>query len=171
MPRGITEFSGSLPYTMVEYAYHICTNTDFEVNTDRHIYPFDSFIISLYLSVFWWASRKRNAGVIKIHTLLDVKMQGSGSILITHDSIHNIKAMGYIPCEQNSFYIFDKSYNSFADLYRIFCTGAFFPFRVRGKLKFRWIYPRPCNRKSVKCDQIGVFTTDKSHGAVSRKTA
>ncbi|MDR2886754.1 MAG: transposase [Bacteroidales bacterium] len=33
---------------------------------------------------------------------------------------------------------------------------------VRNNFKFRMIYSRPCDKKSVKCDQIGRFTTGKS---------
>jgi len=58
---------------MIDYARRIRANADFEVNTDGNVYAFDSSTISLCLSVFWWATYKRNAGAVKIHTLLDIK--------------------------------------------------------------------------------------------------
>ena len=147
---------------MIEYARRIRANADFEVNTGGNVYAFDSSTISLCLSVFWWATYKRNAGALKIHTLLDIKTQIPCFMLVTPASTNDIKAMEYIPYERNGFYIFDRGYNSFADLYRIHCLGAFFVFRAREKLKFRRIYSRHCDKTSVKCDQIGVFTTGKS---------
>jgi transposase len=83
-------------------------------------------------------------------------------MLVTPASINDIKAMEHIAYEKGSFYIFDRGYNSFADLYRIHRLEAFFIFRARDNLKFKRIYSRWCDKKSVKCDQIGVFTTGKS---------
>jgi hypothetical protein len=121
---------------MIDYARRIRANSDFEINTGGNVYAFDSSTISLCLSVFWWATCKRNAGAVKIHTLLDVKTQIPCFMLVTPTSVNDIKAMEHIPYERNGFYIFDRGYNSFSDLYRIHRLGAFFVFRARSKLKF-----------------------------------
>jgi hypothetical protein len=147
---------------MIDYARHIRVNADFEVNTGGNIYAFDSSTISLCLSVFWWATYKRNAGAVKIHTLLDVKTQIPCFMPVTPASTNDIKAMEDIPYERNGFYIFDRGYNSFAGLYRIHRLEAFFVFMARDKLKFRRIYSLPCDKKSVRCDHIGGFSTGKS---------
>jgi hypothetical protein len=147
---------------MIAYARRISADADFDVKTEGNIYAFDSSIISLCLSVFWWATYKRDAGAVKLHTLLDVKTRIPCFMLVTPASVNDIKAMAYIPYERNSFYIFDRGYNSFGDLYKIHLLDAFFVFRARGKLKFRRIYSRPCDKKNVKCDHIGVFTTGRS---------
>jgi hypothetical protein len=147
---------------MIARARQLRINAAFEVNTEGEVYAFDSSTISLCLSVFWWATYRQNAGAVKIHTLLDVKTQIPCFMLVTPASTNDIKAMGHIPYEKNSFYIFDRGYNSFADLYKIHLLDAFFVFRARDKLKFRRIYSRPCDKQSVKSDQIGVFTTGKS---------
>jgi FOG: Transposase and inactivated derivatives len=147
---------------MIDYARRIHADTEFDVKVEGNIYAFDSSTISLCLSVFWWATYKREKGAVKLHTLLDVKTQIPCFVLITAASVNDIKAMEYIPYERNSFYVFDRGYNSFGDLYRIQTLGAFFVFRARDNLKFRRIYSRPCDKKSIKCDQIGVFTTGKS---------
>ena len=147
---------------IVAYARRLRANAEFEVKTEGNIYAFDSSIISLCLSVFWWATYKRNAGAVRIHTLLDVKTQIPCFMLVTPASTNDIKAMEHIPYEKGSFYVFDRGYNSFADLYRIHRLEAYFIFRARDNLKFKRIYSRRCDKKSVKCDQIGVFTTGKS---------
>jgi hypothetical protein len=147
---------------MIARARQLRANAAFEVNTNGEVYAFDSSTISLCLSVFWWATYRQNAGAVKIHTLLDVKTQIPCFMLVTPASTNDIKAMGHISYEKNSFYIFDRGYNSFGDLYKIHRMDAFFVFRASDKLKFRRIYSRPCDKQSVKSDQIGVFTTGKS---------
>jgi hypothetical protein len=147
---------------MMDYARRICANAGFEVDTGGHVYAFDSSTISLCLNVFWWATYKRNAGAVKIYTLPDIKTQIPCFMLVTPASTNDIKAMEHIPYERNGFYIFDRGYNSFAGLYRIHRLGAFFVFRARDKLKFRRMYSRSCDRKSVRCEQTGVFTTGNS---------
>jgi hypothetical protein len=147
---------------IVAYARRLRAGVEFEVKTESNVYAFDSSTISLCLSVFWWATYKRKAGAIKLHTLLDVKTQIPCFMLVTPASTNDIAAMEYIPYERGSFYIFDRGYNSFGDLYRIHRMEAYFVFRARDNLKFKRIYSRPCDKKSVKCDQIGVFTTGKS---------
>jgi IS4 transposase len=83
-------------------------------------------------------------------------------MLVTPASTNDIKAMEHIPYEKRSFYIFDRGYNSFGDLYRIHRLEAYLILRARDFFKFKRIYSKRCDRKSVKCDQIGVFNTGKS---------
>jgi len=147
---------------IVAYARRLRANVEFEVKTEGNIYAFDSSIISLCLSVFWWATYKRNSGAVRIHTLLDIKTQIPCFMLVTPASTNDIKAMEHIPYEKGSFYIFDRGYNSFGDLYRIHRLEAYFIFRARDNLKFKRRYSKRCDKKSIKCDQIGVFTTGKS---------
>jgi hypothetical protein len=147
---------------IIAYARRIRADVEFEVETKGNIYAFDSSTISLCLSVFWWATYKQNKGALKIHTLLDVKTQIPCFMLVTPASTNDIKAMEYIPYEAGSYYIFDRGYNSFADLYRIHRLEAYFILRARDNLKFKRMYSRPCDKKCILCDQIGVFTTGKS---------
>lgn len=147
---------------LIERARKLRATNEFEVKTDGDIYAFDSSTISLCLSIFWWAKFKYQKSAIKMHTLYDVKTQIPSFVLITPASVNDIKAMEYIPYEKDSFYIFDRGYNSFKDLYRIHKLEAFFVFRARDNIKFRRMYSIPCDKIAVKSDHIGVFTTGKS---------
>ncbi|MDR3350352.1 MAG: transposase, partial [Prevotellaceae bacterium] len=80
---------------MIAYARRVSADAAFEVNTGGNIYAFDSSIISLCLSVFWWTTYKRDAGAVKLHTLLDVKTQIPCFMLVTPASVNDIKAMAY----------------------------------------------------------------------------
>ena len=155
---------------MIDYARRLRADMEFEVKMDGNIYAFDSSTISLCLSVFWWATFRRNKGAVKLHTLLDVKTQIPCFMIVTPASTHDVKMMEHIPYEQNGFYIFDRGYNSFSDLYRIHLLGAFFVIRAKNNLKFRRIYSRPCNKQSIICDQIGVFSAGKSQDLYPEKS-
>jgi hypothetical protein len=139
---------------IVSYARRISANDEFMVNSEGNIYAFDSSIISICLSVFWWATYKRNAGAVRIHTLLDIKTQIPCFMLVTPASTNDIKAMEHIPYEKGSFYIFDRGYNSFADPYRIHRLESYFIFKARDNLKFKRIYSRPCNKKVLKAIRL-----------------
>jgi len=154
---------------MIAYARRVRANAEFEVKIEGNVYAFDSSTISLCLSVFWWATYRRNKGAVKMHTLLDMKTQIPCFVLVTPASTNDVKAMDHIPYEQGSFYVFDRGYNSFADLYRIQRREAYFIVRAKTNLRFRRIYSRRCSNKCVKCDQIGVFTAGKSPSLYPKK--
>ena len=147
---------------MIEKARQARADIQFEVKTGGNVYAFDSSTISLCLSVFWWATYKRAKGAVKLHTMLDVKRQIPCFMLVTPASTNDIKAMEHIPVEKGSFYIFDRGYNSFADLYRIHRLEAFFVLRARDNLQFKRLYSRLKVDKGIRSDHIGVFTTGKS---------
>ncbi len=147
---------------MIDRARKARADIQFEVKTDGNVYAFDSSTISLCLSVFWWATYKRAKGGVKLHTMLDVKTQIPCFMLVTPASTSDVKAMEHIPYEKGSFYIFDRGYNSFADLHRIHRLEAYFVLRARDNLQFRRLYSRKCSNNGVRSDHIGVFTTGKS---------
>ena len=82
-------------------------------------------------------------------------------MFVTPALSNDIKAKEHILYEKGSFYIFDRGYNSFADQYRIHRLEAYFIFRAKNNLKIKRIFSRHCDKKSVICDQIGVFNTRK----------
>lgn len=93
-------------------------------------YAFDSTTIPLCLATFPWAKfRKRKAGV-KAHVLYDIEAQVPAFYTVTTASKHDSTAMSTINYEPNAYYIFDRAYDSFKELYRIHLTGSFFVFRA-----------------------------------------
>ena len=107
-----------------EYAFYLvsetrkrCCNDIFELC--GNVYAFDSTTIDLCLSVFWWAKFRKKKGGIKVHTLYDVETQIPTFFHITSASTHDSKAMSEIPHETGSYYIFDRAYNKFSQLFSI----------------------------------------------------
>lgn len=126
------------------------------------VYAFDSTTIDLCLAVFDWAKFRSKKGGIKVHTLYDIEAQVPAFLHITTASVHDSKAMPQIPLEENAYYIFDRGYNDFAQLYRIHTIGACFVIRAKNNVKYRvrsWKRRMP---QGVLSDSIIEFTVYKS---------
>ena len=88
-------------------------------------YAFDSTTISLCLSTFPWAKFRRKKGGVKAHVLYDIEAQVPAFYTVTTASKHDSTAMSSIPYEPNAYYIFDRAYDSFKELY-YWCPLKFF---------------------------------------------
>jgi hypothetical protein len=113
-------------------------------NQDRdyrifEVYAFDSTTIDLCLSVFWWAKFRKKKGGIKVHTLYDVETQIPTFFHITFASTHDSKTKSEIPYETDSYYIFDRAYNKFSQLFRINQISAYFVVRAKKNLQYKAI--------------------------------
>ena len=125
-----------------EYAYYLIAEARKKRATDifqlgGNVYAFDSTTIDLCLSVFWWAKFRKHKGGIKVHTLYDVETQVPAFFHITEAAVHDSKVMNVIPYETGSYYVFDRGYNDFKQLYRIEEIGSYFVIRAKKKLQYR----------------------------------
>ena len=102
-------------------------------------YAFDSTTIPLCLSTFPWATFRRKKGGIKAHVLYDIEVQVLAFYTVTAASKHDSTAMYSIHYEPNAYYIFDRAYDSFKELYRIHLTGPFFVVRAKTNLKCKTV--------------------------------
>ena len=96
-------------------------------------YAFDSTTIPLCLSTFPWAKK----GGVKAHVLYDIEAQVPAFYTVTTASKHDSTAMSSIPYEPNAYYIFDRAYDSFKELYRIHLTDSFYVVRAKTNLKYK----------------------------------
>ena len=136
-------------------------------NQDRYyrifeVYAFDSTTIDLCLSVFWWAKFRKKKGGIKVHTLYDVETQIPTFFHITSASTHDSKAMSEIPYETDSYYIFDRAYNKFSQLFSINQISAYFVVRAKKNLQYKAIKWRRKLPQNVLSDSTIELTTYKS---------
>jgi len=125
---------------------------------DGNVYAFDSTTIDLCLSVFWWAKFRKRKGGIKVHTLYDVETQVPAFFHITTASVHDSRAMGEIPYESGSYYIFDRAYNNFKELFRIAQIDAFFVIRAKRNLQAKAIKWKRRLPKNVRSDTTVLLT-------------
>ena len=125
-----------------EYAYYLIAEARKKRATDifqlgGNVYAFDSTTIDLCLSVFWWAKFRKHKGGIKVHTLYDVETQVPAFFHITEAAVQDSKVMSVIPYETGSYYVFDRGYNDFKQLYRIEEIGSYFVIRAKKNLQYR----------------------------------
>lgn len=97
---------------------------------DSTVYALDSTTIDVSLSLCPWAPYERSRGAVKMHTLLDLRGSIPTFIDITHGRSHDVLALDRIAFEPGSFYVMDRGYLSFARLFRIHQSGAFFVTRA-----------------------------------------
>ena len=67
----------------------------------------------------------------KVHVLYDIEAQVPAFYTVTTASKHDSTAMCSIHYELNAYYIFDRAYDSFKELYRIHLTDSFFIVRLK----------------------------------------
>lgn len=125
-----------------EYAFYLVSEVRKKCRIDifkldGNVYAFDSTAIDLCLEVFWWAKFRKKKGGIKVHTLYDVETQIPTFFHITTASTHDSKAMSEIPYETGSYYIFDRAYNKFSQLFSINQIGAYFVVRARKNVQYK----------------------------------
>ena len=150
-----------------DFAYHLVAearskSTEKIFGFDGHAYAFDSTTIDLCLEVFEWAKFRKHKGGIKIHTLYDIEAQVPAFFHITTASTNDIKAMPEIPYEKGAYYIFDRGYNDFSNLFKIEQIEATFVVRAKKNLKFEQTSWKRRLPKNILSDSTIEFTVYKS---------
>ncbi len=126
------------------------------------VYAFDSTTIPLCLSVFWWAKFRKRKGGVKIHFLYDLETAVPAFFHITTASVYDSKTMDKIPYESGSYYVFDRGYNAFRELYKIHQMDSFFIVRAKKNLQYRCVRWRRRLPKNVLTDAKIRLTEDAS---------
>ncbi|MDO5576885.1 MAG: IS4 family transposase [Fibrobacter sp.] len=127
-------------------------------NLKGKIYAFDSTTIPLCLSVFWWAKFRRKKGGVKAHILYDIESQVPAFFHITTASVHDSTVMNKIPYESGSYYIFDRGYNAFRELYHIHRCESFFVVRAKRNLQYKCIKWKRKLPRNVIADSVITLT-------------
>ena len=154
-----------------EFAFYVMDQARSKRATDifklkGKVYAFDSTTIPLCLSVFWWAKFRKRKGGVKAHVLYDLESQVPAYFHITKASVHDSKAMKEIPYESGSFYVFDRGYNAFKELYRIHRHESFFVVRAKKNLQYKCIKWKRRMPKNVMSDSeilLADYITSKKY--------
>lgn len=148
-------FSDFAYYLIAEARKCCIKDSDFELDIKGSVYAFDSSIIDLCLSVFWWATFRKGKGAIKLHTLFDIKTSIPSFVHITEGLTHDVNILDELDYEKGSFYIMDRGYIDYERLYMIHLSTAYFVIRAKDNLRFTRMYSSPCNKSTgICCDQI-----------------
>ena len=150
-----------------EFAFYMMTQAREKRATDifklgGKVYAFDSTTIPLCLSVFWWAKFRKKKGGVKAHVLYDLEAQVPAFYHITTASVYDSKAMPEITYETNAYYVFDRGYNNFKELYRIHRAESFFVVRAKTNLQYRCVRWKRRMPKNILTDAEIELTVYKS---------
>jgi hypothetical protein len=154
-----------LAQTLIVTARDLYSTEPFLTDLDETVYALDSTTIDLCLSMFPWATFRKNKGAIKLHTLLDLRGSIPTFIHISEGKLHDVNALDVIPVEPGAFYVMDRGYVDFGRLFTLSQAGAFFVTRAKSNIKCNRRYSHPVDRGTgLICDQT-IFLT----GTLSRK--
>ena len=128
-----------------------------------NVYAFDSTTIPLCLSVFWWAKFRKKKGGVKAHVLYDLESQVPAFFHISTASVYDSKAMKEIPYESGSYYVFDRGYNAFKELFKIHQYESFFVVRAKKNLQYKCCKWRRRLPKNILTDAVIEFTEYNSY--------
>jgi hypothetical protein len=141
-------------------------DADFKLDITGSVYAFDSTLIDLCLSVFWWAEFRTTKAAVKIHTLIDVRTSIPCFVHVTDGATHDVHGLDVLKYETGGFYVLDRGYVDFERLFKINRCGAYFVTRAKDNLNFVRITSRKVNKKKgVLCDQTinlkGFYSSEK----------
>ena len=134
---------------LVERAKVLYKDEYYRLGIDNMVYAFDSSTIKLCLQLCPWARLHHDKGGVKMHTLLDLRGSIPTFIYLTEAAVHDSKTMSLIPVEPGSYYLMDKGYVDFKQLFNHFHRQqAFFVTRAKDNMKYEVVEERPVDKQT-----------------------
>jgi hypothetical protein len=150
--------------SLIRTARRLYARDSFAVELDNTVYALDSSTIDLCLSVFPWARFQRTKAAVKLHTLLDLRVNIPSFIHISDGKLHDVNVLDQIAFEAGSFYVMDRGYLDFTRLHALHQAQAFFVTRAKSNTQFRRVYSHTIDRSTgLRCDQTIRLTGVHSH--------
>lgn len=149
---------------LIAWARELYQDEPSRLDVDGIVYAFDSSTIKLCLQLCPWARLHHDKGGVKMHTLLDLRGSIPTFIYLTEAAVHDSKTMSLIPVEPGSYYLMDKGYVDFKQLFNHFHRQqAFFVTRAKDNMKYEVLEERPVDKRTgVVSDAIIRLTGQKT---------
>jgi len=150
-------------HVLIGIARPLYAGDSFGVELGHMAYVIDSTTIDLCLALFPWARFRKHKAAVKLHTLLDLRGSIPCIISVTDGRTHDLNFLDALVLEPGAFYIMDRGYIDFEQLYRIHQSQAFFIIRSKSNLCYRRLSSRTVDKSSgLRSDQTlqltGQFT-------------
>ena len=134
---------------LIAWARKLYKDEPSRLDVDGMVYAFDSSTIKLCLQLCPWARMHHDKGGVKMHTLLDLRGSIPTFIYLTEAAVHDSKTMSMIPVEAGSYYLMDKGYVDFKQLFNHFHRQqAFFVTRAKDNMKYEVVEERPVDKQT-----------------------
>lgn len=130
--------------------YHDDRHIDFE----GVVYAFDSSTIDLCLTLFPWAQFRREKSAVKLHTQMDIAGSIPTFIKVTSGAIPDVLVLQDLVVEPGAYYLLDRGYVDFEQLYRIHNEKGYFIMRSKDNLIFQRTRSLSQRTSTVICDQM-----------------
>ena len=152
-----------LKHALIARARRLYANEPLGVELAQTVYALDSTTIDLCLNLFPWARFRSTKGVIKLHTLLDLRGPIPTMIAISDGKQADVRVLDELVPEPGAFYVMDRGYLDFERLYRFVLAAAFFVTRTKAGVKLNRLESRPVDRTTgVRSDHIVWLVHPKS---------
>ncbi len=154
---------GDFAQTLIHRARQLYCDEPFAVELAQTAYAFDTTTIDLCLALFPWAHFRRHKAAVKLHTLLDLRVQIPTFIAITHGKRADVSLLDALVVEPGAFYVMDRGYTDFGRLYRLTQRLAFFVIRGKRALDYARRGSRTVDRTTgLRADQTIVLCGPKT---------
>ncbi len=149
---------------LIAEARRLYAEEDIGVPLQQTAYVLDATVIELCLSLFPWAHSQRQCGGIKVHTLMDLRGNIPCLIRVTSTKATDASMLGQLILEPGAYYIMDRAYNDYRQLYRIHRHHARFVLRAKNNLTTVRRSSRPVDKTTgLRSDQIVVLKDRRTH--------
>ena len=158
---------------LIAWARELYQDEPSRLDVDGIVYAFDSSTIKLCLQLCPWARLHHDKGGVKMHTLLDLRGSIPTFIYLTEAAVHDSKTMSLIPVEPGSYYLMDKGYVDFKQLFNHFHRQqAFFVTRAKDNMKYDVLEEHPVDKRTgVVSDAIIRLLDRKPHNGIQKHSA
>ena len=96
---------------LIRRARKLYSDTDLVgLDLKNTVYALDATTIDLCLSLFDWAPFRKAEGVVKLHTLLDLRGAILAFIHISDGKMHEVNVLDFMPIEAGALYVMDRGY-------------------------------------------------------------
>jgi hypothetical protein len=122
---------------LIRIARRLYAKEPLGVDLSETVYALDSTTIYLCLSLFPWVPFHQTKAAVKLNTLLDLRGAIPTFIHISDGKLHDVKVLDLLVAEPGAFYLMDRGYLDFEQLYTLHQAGSFFVTRAKSNAKFR----------------------------------
>jgi len=140
---------------LIRKARQLYANDSFGIELKQTIYALDATTIDLCLSLFPWATFRKNKGAVKLHALLDLKGNIPTVAFITSGKVHEVNILDKLSIEAGAIYIMDRGYLDYARLYRLHQSAAYFVTRAKSNARYDRCHYRKIDKTTgLSSDQV-----------------
>lgn len=156
----------SLFYALLKQCTSLSSGTAASFSFRNSLYALDASVIDLCLSMFPWATFRKQKGALKLHALLNVRSQVPELIVLTEGKKHEVKVaheIDFSVYQKGSIFVVDRGYLDYALLKKIIDAGHHFVIRTKKSTHLvRLKEHRPPTGKGVLKDEKVAFILENA---------